>query len=86
MPARLNGNTVIEEHWNLILKLVLGLGVGNRDPRAFGLQKECRGDTGFTQANHQYAFVVHIHKIHFTTESQSHREMQYDIRSPWSTQ
>jgi hypothetical protein len=42
--------------------LILGLGVRNRDPRASGLQKERGGDTGFTESDHQHAFVVYVHR------------------------
>ncbi len=62
MPARFHRNALVEQHRNLVFQLILGLRVRNSNPRAFSLQKESGGDPRFTEADHQHAFVVYIHK------------------------
>jgi len=62
MPTGLYGDALVEQCRNLVFQLVFRLGVRNRDPRAFGLQKERGRDSGLAESDDQHAFVVHVQK------------------------
>ena len=81
MPARLDGNSVIEQRRNLIAQFVSALGIGNSNPRPMRLQKKRRSHPGLAESHDQHAFVFQFHQVHLTTESQRHRENQHHVFS-----
>ena len=81
MPARLDGNAMIEQRRDLVAQFVSALGIGNSNPRPMLLQKKRRSHPGLAEAHHQHAFVFKFHQNHFTTESRRHGENQHHVFS-----
>jgi hypothetical protein len=65
MSAGFDRDALVEQHRNLVFQLVLGLGIGNGNPRPFGLKKKCGRHPRSAEANHQDAFAVYVHKVLF---------------------
>ena len=59
----LNVDALIQQQRNLLAKLLLGLGIRDRDLRAALLQKQSAGHAGFPQPHHQHAFTTKVHLI-----------------------
>jgi hypothetical protein len=75
VSAGLDRDAVIEQDRNFLPKLLLRLCVRHGNVRATRLQEQGRRHPGGAQADHEYAFVVEIHRLIFstiTTETRRH--------------
>jgi hypothetical protein len=60
----LNRDSTVQQRWDLLMKLLLGARIGDCDPRTTRFEKQCRGDSGLTKANHQHALALYVDSMH----------------------
>src|SRR5713101_1953145 len=65
VPSGFHCYAVIQQDRNLFPKLIFRLGVRHSDARAPCFQKQSRSHARFTEANHEHAFVVDLHRTSF---------------------